>query len=42
VTWCEREGIPFTVFNDFSDIYKVVKDVYDGKLTVKQAATGRG
>ncbi|KAK5633009.1 hypothetical protein RRF57_008723 [Xylaria bambusicola] len=40
VTYCEKENIPFTVFNDFSDIHKVVADVVGGKISVQQAATG--
>ncbi|KAF2964429.1 hypothetical protein GQX73_g9152 [Xylaria multiplex] len=40
VTYCEKESVPFTVFNDFSDIHKIVADVVDGKISVQQAATG--
>ncbi|CAJ2514170.1 Uu.00g022890.m01.CDS01 [Anthostomella pinea] len=41
VTYCEREKVPFTTFNDFSDIHKIVTDVVDGKMSVKDAATGK-
>lgn len=41
VQYCEREKVPFTVFHDFSDIQKVVADVVDGKISVKEAATGK-
>lgn len=41
VTYCEKENVPFTTFNDFSDILAVVKDVVSGKVSVKDAATGR-
>ncbi|KAI0802138.1 HAD-like domain-containing protein [Xylaria sp. FL0064] len=41
VTYCEKENVPFTVFRDFSDIYKVVADVVDGKISVQQAAVGK-
>lgn len=41
VTYCEKEDVPFTTFNDFSDIHATVKEIVEGKLTVKQAATGR-
>ncbi|KAI1081804.1 HAD-like domain-containing protein [Whalleya microplaca] len=41
VTYCENEKVPFTTFKDFSDIQKVVADVIDGKISVKDAATGR-
>lgn len=33
--------MPFTVFNDFGDIHKVVAEVVDGKITVQEAAKGR-
>jgi 2-hydroxy-3-keto-5-methylthiopentenyl-1-phosphate phosphatase len=42
VAYCERENVPFTVFSDFSDIQKVVAEVVDGKISVKDAAKGRG
>ncbi|KAI1631580.1 HAD-like domain-containing protein [Biscogniauxia mediterranea] len=41
VTYCEKEKVPFTVFNDFSDIQKVVADVVEGRISVKEAATGK-
>ncbi|KAJ4403081.1 hypothetical protein N0V82_010711 [Gnomoniopsis sp. IMI 355080] len=41
VLYCEREKVPFTTFNDFSDILSVVKDVVSGKVSIKDAATGR-
>ncbi|KAK4100781.1 hypothetical protein N658DRAFT_426960 [Parathielavia hyrcaniae] len=41
VAFCERENVPFTTFNDFSDIHATVKDIVAGKLTVTEAATGR-
>lgn len=41
VTYCEKESVPFTAFNDFSDILSVVKDVVSGKISVQDAATGR-
>ncbi|KAK4032995.1 HAD-like domain-containing protein [Parachaetomium inaequale] len=41
VTYCEKEKVPFTTFNDFSDIHNTVKDIVAGKLTVTEAATGR-
>ncbi|KAI1503699.1 HAD-like domain-containing protein [Biscogniauxia marginata] len=41
VTYCENEKVPFAVFNDFSDIQKVVVDVVEGRLSVKEAATGK-
>jgi 2-hydroxy-3-keto-5-methylthiopentenyl-1-phosphate phosphatase len=41
VTYCERENVPFTTFEDFSEILATVKDIASGKLSVKNAATGR-
>ncbi|OIW28663.1 2,3-diketo-5-methylthio-1-phosphopentane phosphatase [Coniochaeta ligniaria NRRL 30616] len=41
VTWCERENVKFTTFEDFSEILATVKDIASGKLSVKDAATGR-
>lgn len=41
VLYCEREKVPFTTFNDFSDILAVVKNVVSGKVSIKDAATGR-
>ncbi|KAI2624335.1 HAD-like domain-containing protein [Hypoxylon sp. NC1633] len=41
VTYCENEKVPFVTFNDFSDIHKVVADVVEGKISVKEAAKGR-
>lgn len=41
VAWCERENVPFTTFNDFSDILSVVQNVVSGKIKVQDAATGR-
>jgi hypothetical protein len=41
VTYCEKEGIPFTTFNDWSDILARMKQIVAGELSVKAAATGR-
>ncbi|KAK3943347.1 HAD-like domain-containing protein [Diplogelasinospora grovesii] len=41
VTYCETEGVPFTTFNDFSEILATVKDIVEGKTSVKAAAMGR-
>ncbi|KAF8461408.1 putative 3-phosphoserine phosphatase [Kalaharituber pfeilii] len=38
ITYCEREGIPFTVFHTFEDIHKKVKDVVEGKTTTQEVA----
>lgn len=41
VSYCDREKVPYTVFNDFGDIHKVVKSVVDGEITVQQAAVNK-
>jgi 2,3-diketo-5-methylthio-1-phosphopentane phosphatase len=38
VTYCVREDIPFTPFNDFKDIMDKVQEIVAGKRTVKAAA----
>ncbi|EPT02183.1 hypothetical protein FOMPIDRAFT_1022985 [Fomitopsis schrenkii] len=35
--YCLREGIPHILFSDFSHALKIVQQVVDGKLTVKEA-----
>lgn len=41
ITYCEREGVPFTTFHDFRDIYRDVKDVVEGKTTTTEVASRR-
>ncbi|KAF8435574.1 putative 3-phosphoserine phosphatase [Terfezia claveryi] len=42
ITYCQQEGIPFTVFYTFEDIHKKVKDVVEGRTTTEEvAAEGR-
>ncbi|KAJ4507824.1 hypothetical protein HRR78_006828 [Exophiala dermatitidis] len=38
VTWCEKEGIPFTTFENWKTILDETKDIYEGKRTVKNLA----
>lgn len=38
ITYCEREGVPFTVFEDWKSILATTKDIFDGKTTVKKLA----
>lgn len=38
VTWCEKEGIPFTTFEDWKTILDETKDIYEGRKTVKKLA----
>ncbi|CAN6631779.1 polyol phosphate phosphatase Pyp1p [Trichomonascus vanleenenianus] len=37
VTYCERENIPFTLFDSFKDIHSRVQQIYEGKLTIDEA-----
>ncbi|KAK6497670.1 hypothetical protein TWF481_012075 [Arthrobotrys musiformis] len=36
VTYCEREGVPYTTFEDFQDIWNGVRDVVEGKKTIDE------
>lgn len=38
ITYCEREKVPFTVFEDWSTILSTVKDIVAGKTTVEKVA----
>ena len=38
VTYCEREGVPFTLFEDWTTILEKTKDIYEGKISVKKVA----
>ncbi len=38
VTYCEREGVPFTTFSDWSTILATTKDIFEGKTSVKTTA----
>jgi 2-hydroxy-3-keto-5-methylthiopentenyl-1-phosphate phosphatase len=38
VTFCEREGMPFTTFEDWSSILATSKDILSGKVSVKKVA----
>lgn len=38
ITYCEREGIPFTTFKDWSSILAETKDIYEGRRSVKKVA----
>ncbi|KAL7627398.1 hypothetical protein AAE478_001591 [Parahypoxylon ruwenzoriense] len=41
VTFCEHQKVPFVTFNDFSEIHNTVREVLEGKTSVKEAAVGR-
>jgi hypothetical protein len=38
VSYCERENVPFTVFEDWSSILATVKGIVSGKKSVKQVS----
>ncbi|KAK4938810.1 hypothetical protein LTR10_020817 [Elasticomyces elasticus] len=38
ITYCEREGIPFTEFESWETILNETKDIYEGEVTVKKVA----
>lgn len=38
VKFCETEKVPYTTFSDFSSILETVKNLSDGKLSVKDVA----
>lgn len=38
VTFCEREGLPFTLFEDWSQILEKTKDIFEGKMDVRRVA----
>lgn len=38
ITYCEREGAPFTVFKTFQDIHRDVKDIMENKTTIDEVA----
>lgn len=38
ISYCVRENVPFTVFNDWSDILAKCKAIVEGRTTAKEAA----
>jgi hypothetical protein len=38
ISYCARENVPFTVFNDWSDILTKCKAIVEGKTTAEAAA----
>ncbi|KAI9376005.1 HAD-like domain-containing protein [Aspergillus egyptiacus] len=36
ITYCEREGMPYTIFEDWSSILVTTKDILSGKTVVKK------
>ncbi|KAK6352767.1 hypothetical protein TWF696_004769 [Orbilia brochopaga] len=35
ITYCVKEGVPFTVFEDFTEIHRYVQDVVEGRRTIE-------
>lgn len=38
IKYCEREGMPFTIFEDWSTILATTKDIHSGKTSPKKVA----
>ena len=38
VTYCEKEGIPFTLFQNWHEILRETQDIFEGRKTVKKLA----
>ena len=38
VNYCEREGVPFTVFEDWKSIMATTQAIFEGQTTVKKVA----
>ncbi|KAL9124171.1 MAG: hypothetical protein Q9217_006473 [Psora testacea] len=38
VSYCEREGVPFTVFEDWNSIMSITRAIFEGETTVKEVA----
>ena len=38
VVYCEREGVPFTVFEDWTSILDTTRAIFEGKTTVTEIA----
>jgi hypothetical protein len=38
VTFCEREGVPFALFEDWGDILPKAKEIFEGKTDVRRMA----
>lgn len=38
ITYCLRDGTPFTVFEDWSSILATLKDIVAGKITVQEVS----
>lgn len=38
MTYCVKENVPFTVFETWESIHQKVKEIVEGKTSVKEAA----
>ena len=38
IVYCEREGVPFNIFRDWSSILKTTKEIFSGEKSVHTAA----
>jgi len=38
ITYCVKQKVPFTVFEDWSSILDTVKEIVSGQITVQEAA----
>jgi 2,3-diketo-5-methylthio-1-phosphopentane phosphatase len=38
VTFCQREGLPFTLFEDWSDILEKTREIFEGRTDVRRVA----
>jgi 2-hydroxy-3-keto-5-methylthiopentenyl-1-phosphate phosphatase len=41
ITYCERGGMPYMVFEDWESILATTKDIVAGKISVKNAAVNK-
>jgi len=41
VTFCERRGMPYTTFKDWSTILSTTQDILAGKVSPADVATGK-
>jgi len=42
ITYCEREGVPYTVFEDFTEIHQHVDELIEGKKTLEEMMDNKG
>lgn len=42
VTYCQKENVPFTTFQNFSEILDILKHIVSGETSVEAVAAGNG